>query len=186
MTRLTLVLLLIFPISSCSSINREQARQIGQLVGAVAGVAIGIAAGSDAGGNVAIAVGGAVGAALGAFIGGEIAEHLSESDRTLASQATQTALDADPGAVGSGPRTTSDNANGRPLKQATIPPQPSVAWMGEDDASVYGSSTVINTEVKNSRTCKIVREVAYVGGKDLRQNVRYCQDKNSYSWTREA
>lgn len=183
MARLALVLLLILPIASCSSINREQARQIGQVVGAVAGVAIGIAVGSDAGGNVAIAVGGAVGAALGAFIGGEIAEHLSEADRALASQATQTALDAD---VGPGSHATSGNANERVSKPAASPPQPSVAWMGENDDTVYGSSTVINTEIQNSRTCKLVREVAYVGGQDLRQDVRYCRDRNSHSWIREA
>lgn len=165
---LAVLLLLAAPLAGCSSMTREQAQQLGQVVGLVAGVAAGVAIGSEAGGDVAIAVGGIVGAALGAFIGGEIAEHLDAADRALAAQASQSALEAGPGPSPSAPR-------------------PAVAWASEQDGGGYGSSTVLSTEQRRSgETCKLVHEIAYVAGRELKQDVTYCRAGEGGGWTRQA
>lgn len=164
---MAVLLLLASPLVGCGSMSREQARQLGQVVGLVAGVAAGVAIGSEAGGDVAIAVGGMVGAALGAFIGGELAEHLDDADRALAARASQTALDADTGSP-SGSR-------------------PSVAWASERDGSVYGSSTMLSTErSRDGQTCKLVHEIAYVAGEELKQDVTYCRPAAGGGWARQA
>ncbi|HMR32239.1 MAG TPA: hypothetical protein PKA13_15735 [Geminicoccaceae bacterium] len=164
---LCLFLLLSWPLAGCSSLSREQARQLGEVVGLVAGVAAGVAIGSEVGGDVAIAVGGMVGAALGAFIGGEIAQHLDAADRALAAQASQTALDYEP--------------------ESPSAPRPSVAWASERDGSVHGSSTVLSSERGDGGgTCRLVHEVAYVAGEELRQEVTYCRPAAGGGWVRQA
>jgi hypothetical protein len=178
-------LVLASPLAACSGLSREQAKQVGQVVGLVAGVAIGVAVGGDVGGDVAVAVGGAVGAALGAFIGGEIAEHLDEADRALAAQASQTALDADPLPAPEPPRQPADSAGiGRSAAPAA---RPAVAWTSERNDGVHGSSTVVATEPGAvGGICKLVHEIAHVGGQELRQEVRYCRAPGRSGWAREA
>jgi hypothetical protein len=182
--RLLLVwLALASPLAGCSGLSQEQAKQIGQVVGLVAGVAIGVAVGGDVGGDVAVAVGGAVGAALGAFIGGEIAEHLNDADRALAARASQAALDADavpasdlpPQPAGSGHEAS------RPMAR------PAVTWVSERNGAAHGSSTVLTTERGAAgQICKQVQEVAYVAGRELKQEVRYCRAPGQSGWSREA
>jgi surface antigen len=101
----------------------------------------------------------------GFLISGEIARRLDERDRRLASEATQKVLNAPSETLQSSKTTES--------------------WKSDHNPNVSGRATVTaSTKTTDGRVCKAVNEVAYIGGKEVVQNVQYCRGSDESGWTR--
>lgn len=163
-------------LTACETTGGNQ--QMGQLGGAaVGGILGGIAGGAIGGNRTGAVIGALAGAAAGYFIGGAIANALSNpADREKASTATQKVLDAPAPATyntaASGPATTNSAAR---QPQQTRPVQAS--WRSDSSNSISGSSTLTSVQRANDGgECRTVREVAYVQGKEVQQDTRYCRN----------
>jgi len=155
--------------TACQSTGSNQ--QVGQFGGAAVGGVLGGIAGSAVGGNRTGAVVGAlVGAAAGYFIGGAIAEALTDpADRQKANAATQRVLDAP---APTPPRTTNRS---RPQQTRAV----QANWKSENNRNVSGRSTLQSVQrTQDGGECRLVREVAYVQGKEVQQDTRYCRSPN--------
>lgn len=76
----------------CSGMSPETAKLMGQIGGAAAGAALGSQVGNGVGRYVAVAAG----TAIGAWIGGEIAKALSDKDKEVLANQSQTVLNDTP------------------------------------------------------------------------------------------
>lgn len=159
---------------ACESTGSNQ--QYGQFGGAAIGGILGGIAGSAIGGNRTGAVIGALaGAAAGYFLGGAIANALTNpADRQQASAATEKVLNTPAPASYTASRApaTSNRAASQPRQ--TRPVQ--AKWRSESDRSISGSTTLTSVQRGNDGgECRTVREVAYVQGKEVQQDARYCR-----------
>lgn len=152
-------------LTACQSTGSNQ--QVGQFGGAALGGVLGGIAGSAIGGNRTGAVIGALaGAAAGYFLGGAIAEALTDpADRQQATAATQRVLDA----PAPPPRSTNTS---RPQQSRPV----QADWRSENNRNISGRSTLQSVQrTQGGGECRTVREVAYVQGKEVQQDTKYCR-----------
>jgi surface antigen len=154
--------------------------QTGELVGAGGGGLLGGALGARLfGGPAGTILGAGAGAAAGALVGGIIGKSLDDRDREQAAKATQIALNQGqpyrPSSQSSSPTTTQASA---PSHRNVSHP---VHWASDHSTGASGSSTVIATQPPTAAhgECKTIQEVAYVEGKELSQDTKYCRDANN-------
>ncbi len=155
------------PLGGCQDMNNQQS---GALLGAGGGALLGGLSGRLIGGNnTGMAVGALVGALAGGFAGSLIGQNLDERDRQRAQQATMQVL-AQPvqAPVQPGQRYTPQRSRA-----------PQATWRSEKNPT-QGSATLVSVDRPASGTgeCRTVREVAYIGGKEVVQNSRYCEGGN--------
>jgi len=84
----TLISVAIVAIIGCTTMTAEQSNLVGQVGGAAVGAALGSKVGDGAGKYAAMAAG----VAIGAWIGGEIAKAISEKDKGMLMEQSQSAL----------------------------------------------------------------------------------------------
>ncbi|TDH60382.1 hypothetical protein E2C06_22430 [Dankookia rubra] len=156
------------PLGGCQNMNNQQS---GALMGAGGGALLGGLSGRLIGGNnTGAAVGALVGALAGGFAGSVIGQNLDERDRQRAQQATMQVL--------AQPVQAPPVAPGR----SYAPPRaraPQATWRSEKNPT-QGSATLVSVDRPAAGTgeCRTVREVAYIGGKEVVQNSRYCEGGN--------
>ena len=125
--------------------RRNSLSRIGSMLGKMAGDAVSKSTGVQDFSGLGVQV--------GAFVGGELASALDPCERDKAAVATQRALDSD----GEGEQTTQ-------------------TWQSDTNQGNSGSSTVTSQRVADDgQRCKTVRQVGYVSGKEVFQDVDYCQ-----------
>lgn len=146
--RVLLIGALVLPIGAC-----QNKQQTGMAVGAASGAALGatLARGSDKPAAIL------VGALLGAIAGTIVGYHLDEADKAKAEAASRQAAQAS-----SGER---------------------IYWSSDKNAQVSGyaeqvkpvsPTTQVATSSAGSRTCRKVREVVIMQGKEQVQEADYC------------
>ena len=142
--------------AECGSyLQRSQQSRSGGSVQSIIGT-IGRIAGQAFGKQTGIGEFTLLGGQVGQLVGGQLAAALDPCERDQAAIATKQALDSD----GQGDTTTQ-------------------TWTSNTNKDRSGASTVTRRRVRNDgRQCKIVRQVGYVGGGEIVQNVEYCQTAN--------
>ncbi|MDO8333177.1 MAG: hypothetical protein Q7T35_00725 [Nitrosomonas sp.] len=169
MTTKVCVLIVSAMIGGCSALPQNQA--FATAAGAVIGGGAGYAIGEAIGGKYARIIAPAAGVVVGGLIGNQIAQYLDERDRQVASKATQDALDTPM------PSDTSENSGQRTT----------IAWNSDHNSGVRGRTTIVNAGYDTSgRECRAAEEVAYVGGREIKEQVSYCRDSNSGAWMKSA
>lgn len=126
--------------------------QFGSLIGGGSGAALGGVLGNVLGrgknSGIATAFGVSAGALAGALIGGAIGRNLDARDRQTASHATVTALQTGT----------------------------SRSWKS-DHSGVSGKTVVLKTTKDTAgEECRNVRETAYIQGKQVEQDAKYCRN----------
>ncbi len=161
------VLFVAVSLSGClESIPRNPGLLAG--AGAIVGGGAGYGIGKAVGGKHAEWIGTATGVVVGGLIGSQIAKSLDERDRQAAARATQDALNT--------PMPANAAENGG--QGATI------AWDSDHNPGVRGRTTIVNTGYDTAgRECRAARQIAYVGGREIEDQVNYCRDQNSGVWT---
>lgn len=165
---ITMVVLSTTLLAGCANMSRPEwlGTGAGAVVGAVAGYAIGAAVGAKDGGKIGLATG----LLTGALIGNRIAKYLDERDRQTASTATQQALNT--------PIQT--DPSGNPTKKM-------VTWASDHNPGVRGQTTIVKVDYDSAgKECRDANEVAYVGGKEISENVTYCREPGRAGWARVA
>lgn len=156
-------------ISGCSALPQNHG--LVTAAGAVIGGGAGYAIGEAIGGKYARIIAPAAGVVIGGLISNQIAQYLDERDRQAAAKATQDALDAP----------MPSNASGNSGQRTTI------AWNSDHNPGVRGQTTIVNTGYDTSgRECRAAKQVAYVGGREIEEQVNYCRDQNSGAWVKAA
>lgn len=158
-TGTALALVLMVPLLGGCQTQEQTGGLLGGGVGALAGGLIG----NSLGGSTGAAIGAALGAAGGYFVGSAIGRQLDEQDRQRAEAATQRAL-AEPVRYAS------------PAAPTAAPPPRPVAWNSARHADVRGTAQVtsVHREAAGGE-CRMVRETAYISGREVVQNTRYCR-----------
>lgn len=164
-------------LGSCQT-NEQTGGLFGALGGAAGGAAIGGAIGHNATGAL---IGAGVGALGGYLIGSAIGRALDERDRQRAGQAVQQVLyePVPPAYYEGGPYYAE-----APPPKAHAParrrvPRPSAHW-NSDHSGANGNVTVVAAQrTAGGGECRTVHEVAYVSGKELVENQKYCRSPNS-------
>ncbi len=160
------ILIMAMSLSGClESIPRNPGllTTAGTVVGGVAGYGIGNAVG----GKNAEWIGTGAGAVLGALLGNQIAQYLDERDRQAAAKATQDALNTP----------MPSNASGNNIQR------PAIAWNSDHNPDVRGQTTIVNAGYDTAgRECRAAEEVAYVSGREIKEQVSYCRDQRSGAW----
>lgn len=170
MTKEACVLMVGAMISGCSALPQNHG--LVTAAGAVIGGGAGYAIGKAIGGKYARVIAPAAGVVIGGLISNQIAQYLDERDRQAAAKATQDALDAP----------TPSNASGSNSGQRTT-----IAWNSDHNSGVRGHTTIVNTGFDTSgRECRAAKQVAYVGGREIEEQVSYCRDQNSGAWVKVA
>lgn len=119
-------------------------------IGAFAGAVIGGLAGGAFGSDTGQAVGIMAGVAVGAIVGSLIGKRLDEADRLKAERATQAAL--------------------------AMPKGETVEWKSEKQPQTWGTITTTSEPVqKAAKTCRSVREVVVIEGKEQSRTSEYCR-----------
>ncbi len=174
------------PLLGGCQTNEQTGGLLGALGGAAGGAAIGGALSHNAAGAL---IGAGVGAFGGYLIGSAIGRALDERDRQVANRAVMQVLYApappeayyyepepEPeyeAAPGAPPPRRHHHARPRATAHAT-------AHWASDHSGARGSATVVAVQKSRSGSeCKTVREVAYVSGKELVENQKYCRSQNS-------
>lgn len=144
-------------------------QQTGALVGTSGGSVIGAFLGKSLGrSNSAMLIGSLAGGAAGYFIGSSIGQSLDERDRLRAQAATAAALNTPLRVKASGSSTP------RPIPAAQ---RPSKSWTSDHKSGSKGSATVTAVEATpNGQECRTVHEVAYIQGREVTQDTRYCRN----------
>ncbi len=136
--------------------------------GAMIGGGAGYAIGDAIGGKHAEWIGAGAGAIVGAFVGNQIAQYLDERDRQTAAMATQDALNTPV------PSNAAENSG-----------QTTIAWNSDHNPGVRGRTTIVNTGYDTAgRECKAARQVAYIGGREIEEQVNFCREQNNGAWVR--
>ncbi len=176
----------LMPLAGC-----ENNQQTGALLGAGGGALVGGLAGRAIGGNrTGALVGMLAGAAIGGFAGSVIGQQLDERDRARAQQATIAVLKApppppeqmasyDPGKPGDKPEPQVRRPS-RPMPQQPRTPPATASWQSDQNNN-RGSVTLVDVNRSGNTECRTVREVAYIGGREVVQNSRYC-DGGDGNW----
>jgi surface antigen len=180
-------------VAGCETTGSSQTA--GQLGGGALGGAIGGFLGNEIGGTAGALIGVVAGVALGGLVGGEIGRRLDEADRERASAATQQALERTEVRVVEAPAPRPTTTEPRQVDAPAKPPQrreielvsaPRESWNSDENADVSGSATVIGADIDDDgRQCRTVREVAYIGGEELKQEVEYCRVADG-GWVKTA
>lgn len=137
--------------------------------GAAVGGGAGYLIGDAIGGQHATLIGTGAGVIIGGLLGNQIAQYLDERDRQIASKATEDALNTP----------IPDNQAGNNHQTPTI------VWNSDHNPGVRGRTTIVNTGYDTSgRECRAAEEVAYVGGREIKEQVSFCRDKNSGAWAK--
>lgn len=179
--RMLVVAVASLPLLGSCQTNEQTGGLVGALGGAAGGAAIGGAIGHNATGAL---IGAGVGALGGYLIGSAIGRALDERDRRLANQAVQQVLYAPAPYPESyyEPAPYAPQPGAPPARRHRAAPRPSQAsahW-ASDHSGANGSVTVVNVQPSNNGgECRTVREVAYVGGKELVDNQKYCRAPNA-------
>ena len=182
--RMLVVAVASLPLLGSCQTNEQTGGLLGAMGGAAGGAAIGGAIGHNATGAL---IGAGVGALGGYLIGSAIGRALDERDRRLANQAVQQVLYAPaPYPAESSyepePYPAQPGAPPRPRRHAAARPRPAQAtahWTS-DHSGANGSVTVVAVQPSgNGGECRTVREVAYVSGKELVENQKYCRAPNA-------
>ncbi|WP_158283985.1 glycine zipper domain-containing protein [Azospirillum sp. TSO22-1] len=157
-------------LSGFSLAGCQTNQQTGALVGTAGGSAVGALLGKSLGhSGGATLIGGLAGGAAGYFIGSSIGQSLDERDRMRAQTATAAALNA-PLPV----KASSPSAAPRPVPAAQ---RPSKTWTSDHKTGAKGSATVTAVEAaSDGRECRTVHEVAYVQGREVTQDTKYCRN----------
>lgn len=177
------------PLLGACQTNEQTGGLLGALGGAAGGAAIGGAVGHNATGAL---IGAGVGALGGYLIGSAIGRSLDERDRQLASQSIQQVLYAPappseayyepeppPAAGAPAPPRSSRPARHRAAPTQTASTHATARWTS-DHSGASGSATLVSVQPASSGgECRTVREVAYVSGKELVENQKYCRTPNS-------
>jgi surface antigen len=166
------------PLLGACQTNEQTGGLLGGLGGAAGGALIGGAISHNAGGAL---LGGAIGGLGGYLIGSAIGRSLDERDRQLANQAVMQVLYA--------PAPEPYYAEPEPYEAAPGVPPPrrrrhahprhETAHWASDHSGARGSATVVAVQQTGGTECKVVRQVAYVSGRELTENQRYCRTPNS-------
>jgi surface antigen len=138
-------------VSACAS-NREG----GMLAGAAAGAAAGSAVGSGDGKIAAIVIG----ALIGAIAGGAIGDMLDEADRRKKEAAGRAAASEE------GPVVWRSDKDPGTYGRAEQVPAPKVPETG----AIPGADSAAN----DNKTCRTVREIIVIKGKETKEETRYC------------
>jgi surface antigen len=138
--------------------------QTGALVGAGGGALAGGLIGGAIGGRGGAAIGAILGGAAGLFAGSMIGRQLDEQDRARAEAATRRVLD-EPVYYPS------------PVATSAPPPRP-VSWSSAKNGGPRGLAQVTSVS-KNADggECRVVRETAYIQGREVMQDTRYCRGR---------
>ncbi len=139
--------------------------QTGALVGAGGGALAGGLIGGAIGGRGGAAIGAILGGAAGLFAGSMIGRQLDEQDRARAEAATRQVL-AEPVYYAT------------PTAMTAPPPRP-VSWTSAKNAGPRGMAQV--TQVSKNADggeCRMVRETAYIQGREVVQDTRYCRGRD--------
>lgn len=171
------------PLLGACQTNEQTGGLLGALGGAAGGAAVGGAISHNATGAL---IGAGVGAFGGYLIGSAIGRALDERDRQLANQAVQQVLYApapypEP-AYGAEPYPAQPGVPPPPRRHASPRPRPTqaTAHWASDHSGANGSVTVVAVQPSNNGgECRTVREVAYVSGKELVENQKYCRAPNA-------
>jgi surface antigen len=177
MRKTILVLAASVPLLGACQTNEQTGGLLGGLGGAAGGALIGGAISHNATGAL---LGGAIGGLGGYLVGSAIGRSLDERDRRLANQAVMQALYAPPGPGYYGPEPYYEPAPGAPPPHRHHRyPRRSAHWTS-DHSGAHGSVTVVAVQqTAGGAECKTVREVAYVSGRELAENQRYCRSGSS-------
>lgn len=146
--------------------------QTGALLGASGGSLLGGLFGRNLGkSNASMMLGTLAGGAVGYFVGSSIGRSLDERDRARAQSATMTALNT--------PVRVSTPVQPQRPQRLPAAKRPTATWMS-DKAGVKGSSTVTTIEAaSDGNECRTVHEVAYIQGREVVQDTKYCRNANN-------
>lgn len=154
------ILFLAGSLTACAGTNRSQ---VSTGLGTVAGAGVGALIGKAIGGDDGAWIGAAIGGLVGGTAGYTIARYLDERDRQIAAGATQKALDTP---VDSGQTAA-------------------VTWKSDHNKDVGGQTTATPVGYDTrGQECRQIYEVAYVQGKEVRENGTHCRDPNGGPWKR--
>ncbi len=163
-------------LTGCDATKEQLGALTGGAVGGAAGYGLSRAFGANTTGQILATV---AGAAAGAWLGGKIGKQLDERDREVAQQATIQALNAK-----TPPRKTSaEKTTGiKPVKAA-----PKKNWKSKHNDDVSGNAQVVADGTNaEGQQCRKVREVAYIRGKEVRQETLFCRDAGGGPWMAQA
>ncbi|SEQ37186.1 hypothetical protein [Nitrosomonas ureae] len=156
-------LLIVASLGGCSALQQNH---LVTGVAAVAGGGIGNRIGDSIGGKNSEWIGTGLGIIIGGFLGNEIAKYLDERDRESAAKATQDALNKPV------PDTTAGDTS-----------EPTIAWKSDHNQDVSGHTKIVKISQDTAgRECRVAEEVAYVGGREIKEQVNFCRDQNSGAW----
>jgi len=176
MRRLPVIVLIVFlgALGGC-----QDNQQMGAMLGAGSGGALGAALGKAFGkSNTATVLGGLAGGAVGYFVGSSIGRSLDQRDQERAQAATVAALNA-PVEV---PPPTQPHAR----RKVPATHRPAAKWASDHTTGTKGSATVTEVSASNEgNECRVVHEVAYISGREVVQDTRYCRDANN-QWQNAA
>ena len=209
--RMTPVALILVTGMSSGCTTKQQTGQVaGGLLGGAAGYGMSRLLGGNTAGQV---LGTTAGTALGVWLGGQIGRELDERDRLAAQKATVQVLNTPtPKAVGQAPSVPPAPQAPPVPKAPPAPPAPPVSkaepvaktedpapvlrpvdsgptstWKSDQSPDVNGTSQVVAAGTDtNGKECKRVREVAYIRGKEVRQETVYCRSDASGGWVVHA
>tara|TARA_A100001037_G_C14910793_1_gene527119 strand:- start:185 stop:649 length:465 start_codon:yes stop_codon:yes gene_type:complete len=150
--RVLIVIIAALFIFGCAEAKKKDA---GAIMGMVLGGVVGAVLGnnSDAGSKLGSVIGAGVGGLFGALIG----EKLDEADRVLAEAATVSAL--------------------------SVPTGDRVEWQSTKNTSVHGfSKPTSGYESKGDQTCRTVRQVVVINGKEEGVTTEFCKIGDTGRW----
>lgn len=192
--RLAIVVAAAVPLLGACQTNEQTGGLFGALGGGALGAAIGGAATHRAGGAL---IGAGIGALGGYLIGSAIGRALDERDRQIAAQSVQQVLYApvppqaygyayqpsgpayeqEPYAPPQQPSPSQRQRRHRPAPQPAA--NPTTHWTS-DHSGASGSATVVAAQkTASGGECRTVHEVAYVSGKELVEDQKYCRTASS-------
>lgn len=153
----------------------QTSEQTGSLLGLSGGGLLGATLGKALGrSDNAMVLGGLAGGTVGYFVGSSIGRSLDDRDRGRAQSATVTALNSPvKGAPSSRPHS---------VQRVSATHGPTAKWTSDHQSGVKGSATVTEVETTAAGSeCRTVHEVAYIQGREVMQDTKYCRNAN-HEW----
>lgn len=157
-------------LGGCASNSSTQNTAAG--VGAVAGGVLGAVLGNRSGMG---SVGGAAFGAVAGFIAGSLfGKLLDDGDRAKQESATRETLDQGEMIRWNSERNQGVHGYSQVVGNENVPPKNS------------GAKKSGGTAVAQADSCRTVREVAYVDGKEYVETAEYCRSAGAAGWTRKT